>query len=232
MNLALIFAGGIGRRMNNNDLPKQFLQITGRTIISLTIEKFQNHKDIDGIVVVCVDTHLNTCKSEIETYNFDKVIDVVPGGTSAQESILLGLRRLKGLNGANNTILIHDGVRPLIDEGLISRNIESVAEHGSAVTTVLCNETILFQKNGKNTQYEALDRQSCVIARAPQCYKIDDVLPVAEKAFAAQQDFVDTYSLMENDGISAHPVECDHTNIKITTYSDFLVAKILIEERM
>jgi 2-C-methyl-D-erythritol 4-phosphate cytidylyltransferase len=229
MNFALIFAGGIGRRMNYKDLPKQFLQINGRTIISLTIEKFQKHEDIDGILVVCVDTHIDACKSEVETNGFSKVIDVVPGGVSAQESILLGLRRLKQFDDGNNTVLIHDGVRPLIDEKLISRNIETVEEHGSSVTTVSCNETILFQKNKKRPQYEALDRGSCAIARAPQCYKIDDVLPSAEKAFKASLEFVDTYSLMESDGISAVPVECDHMNIKITTYSDFLMAKVLIE---
>jgi len=232
MNLALIFAGGIGRRMNYKDLPKQFLQIAGRTIISLTIEKFQDHENIDGIVVVCVDTHTEICKSEVEAHNFHKVIDVVPGGKSAQESILRGLRRLKQFDGGNNTVLIHDGVRPLIDAGLISRNIATVEAHGSAVTTVSCNETVLFQKDKKNQQYEALDRARCVLARAPQCYKIDDVLPTAEKAFKANLAFVDTYSLMENDGMSGVPVECDQMNIKITTYSDFLMAKILIENEM
>lgn len=215
--------------MNNADLPKQFLQITGRTIISLTIEKFQNHDDIDGILVVCVDTHIDACRAEVTANGFSKVIDVVPGGASAQESILLGLRRLKQHHDGNSTVLIHDGVRPLIDKGLISRNIEAVAKHGSSVTTVSCNETILFQQNKETAQYEALDRARCIIARAPQCYKIDDVLPAAEKAFKAGQEFVDTYSLMENDGISAVPVECDHMNIKITTYSDFLMAKVLIE---
>ncbi len=215
--------------MNYKDLPKQFLQIDGRTIIALTIEKFQNHDDIDGIIVVCVDTHIDACRSEVELNTFSKVIDVVPGGATAQESILLGLRRLKQFDGGNNTVLIHDGVRPLIDEGLISRNIEAVKEHGSSVTTVSCNETVLFQRNKTGPQYEALDRGRCAIARAPQCYKIDAVLPVAEKAFKANLEFVDTYSLMESGGISAFPVECDHMNIKITTYSDYLMAKVLIE---
>lgn len=228
MNFVVIFAGGVGRRMDHQELPKQFLEICGKTIISLTIEKFQNHNDIDGIVVVCVDTHLDACRTEVEKNNFSKVIDVVPGGASAQESILLGVRRLKQFDDGNNTVLIHDGVRPLIDSSLISRNISTVEEHGSSVTIVACHETILFQDGGKS--YQALDRGRCVVARAPQCYRIDDLLPSAEKAFKEGLAFVDTFSLMESIGISAAPVECDHMNIKITTYSDFLMAKILIED--
>lgn len=230
MNFALIFAGGVGRRMNFKDLPKQFLKISGRTIISLTIEKFHNHKDIDGIVVVCVDTHVQTCIAEIEKNSFSKVIDVVPGGETAQESILLGLRRLKEHNADNNTILIHDGVRPLINEALISKNIKAVQEYGGSVTTVTCNETVLFLEDKNLSQFHSLDRDNCIIARAPQCYKLDDVLPAAENAFQNGREFVDTYSLMEGAGYSATAVECDHSNIKITTYSDFLMAKILIEE--
>lgn len=230
MNFALIFAGGVGRRMNYQDLPKQFLRIGDKTIIALTIEKFQNHDAIDGIVVVCVDSHITTCESEIAAHGFSKIIDVVPGGETAQESILLGLRRLKQHDAGNHTVLIHDGVRPLITEDLISRNIVTVEDYGSAVTIVTCNETVLFRNAPGQTQYTALDRDRCMIARAPQCYRIDDVLPAAEKAYKAGRTFVDTYSLMEHAGLSAMPVDSDHANIKITTYTDYLMVKILIEE--
>lgn len=230
MNFALIFAGGVGKRMDYGDLPKQFLKIKGKSIISLTIENFQKHKDINGILVVCIDKYIDKCRSEISLNGFSKVMGVVPGGTSAQESILIGLRYLKKFDNNNNTILIHDGVRPVIDEDLISRNITAVEEHGCSVTIVSCNETILFQQKSGSGKYNALDRKNCVIARAPQCFKINDILPAAESAHKDNIEFVDTYSLMENFGISAFPVECEHSNIKITTYSDFLMAKTLIED--
>jgi 2-C-methyl-D-erythritol 4-phosphate cytidylyltransferase len=231
MNYALIFSGGVGRRMDySSDIPKQFLQIGGQTILARTIKKFQNHDKIDGIVVVCVGTHIAACHDEISRHGLSKVIDVVEGGTTAQKSILIGLRRLKEVSSANTTVLIHDGVRPIIGDRLISKNIETVEKSGSAVSIVPCSETILFRSNQGGDGYKALVRQDCVIARAPQCYKIDDVLPAAEAAFKGNLAFVDTYSLMETYGISAVPVECDPSNIKITTYSDFLTAKILIEE--
>jgi 2-C-methyl-D-erythritol 4-phosphate cytidylyltransferase len=229
LNLALIFAGGVGERMGYGNLPKQFLKIGGKPIISLTIDKFQKHKDVDGILIVCVDKYINECQYEASINGFSKIIDIIPGGSTAQESILAGLRRLKEFSNENNTIMIHDGVRPVIDEELISRNIVAVAKYGSSVTIVPCNETVLFRKEGENAAFNALDREKCVIARAPQCYKIDDVLPAAEYSYKENIEFVDTYSLMENYGISASPVECDHSNIKVTTYSDFLMVKTLIE---
>lgn len=232
MNYALIFSGGVGRRMNSGDIPKQFLQIGGQSILSRTIQKFQTHDEIDGIVVVCVGTHIAACNNEISRYGLSKVIDVVEGGKTAQESILIGLRRLKKVSSDNSTVLIHDGVRPIIDGRLISENIETVKAFGSSVTIVPCSETILFRSEQGNVEFRALEREKCVIARAPQCYKIDDVLPAAESAFNANLEFVDTYSLMESYGVSAVPVEGDPTNIKITTYTDFITARVLIEDEM
>jgi 2-C-methyl-D-erythritol 4-phosphate cytidylyltransferase len=210
-------------------LPKQFLRIKDKPIISLTIEKFQQHKDVDGIMVICLDKYIEQCRYEISNNGFSKVIDILSGGPTAQESILIGLRRLKKFSTENSIIMIHDGVRPIIDDELISRNISAVETYGSSVTIASCNETILYKNDEKNSAFKALDRTKCVIARAPQCYRINDVLPAAELSYKKNDEFVDTYSLMENFGISASPVECDHSNIKITTYSDFLMAKALIE---
>jgi 2-C-methyl-D-erythritol 4-phosphate cytidylyltransferase len=232
MNFALIFAGGVGSRMNRTDKPKQFLEIAGKAIISLTIEKFHDHHDIDGIVVVCVGSHIDACRAEMARHNFHKVLDVVTGGQTAQESILEGLRCLKRFADSNDTVLVHDGVRPLIDSDLISRNIKNVETHGSSVTIVACHETVLFRQAPDDDKFTALERSRCAIARAPQCYRIDDLISAAEQAFRNGQEFVDTYSLMEHAGILAAPAECDHTNIKITTYTDFLIAKKLIEAGM
>lgn len=215
--------------MNYGDVPKQFLTILDKSIIVLTIEKFAHHKDIDGILVVCVDEHIDRLKSQLEEGDVQKVVAVIPGGTSAQESILIGLRKLSELNNDNDTVLIHDGVRPIIDEDLISRNINAVRDFGSSVTVVSCKETILYKDSIEQDDYSALDRNRCIIARAPQCFHLKDVLPIAEKAYESKLEFVDTYSLMENYGVKAKFVEGHHSNIKITTLDDYLMAKNLIE---
>ncbi|PTP29409.1 IspD/TarI family cytidylyltransferase [Vibrio splendidus] len=229
MNYALIFAGGVGSRMNYGDIPKQFLTIGGKSIIILTIEKFDQHEDIDGILVVCVKEHINRLSSELQEHQVAKIIDVIPGGSTAQESILIGLKKLKEFNNKNNTILIHDGVRPVIDDDLITRNINTVAKHGSSVTIVPCKETILYRDGEESSGYSALERSNCIIARAPQCFKIDDVLPAAESSYTEQLEFIDTYSLMEHCGVKASFVEGQHSNIKITTIDDYLMAKNLLE---
>lgn len=230
MNYALIFAGGVGSRMNYGDIPKQFLTIAGKSIIILTIEVFEKHENIDGIVVVCKEEHIERLRKQLKENNIMKVFDIIPGGSTAQESILFGLRRLKKYNSKNNTILIHDGVRPIISPDLLSRNIDTVSKFGSSVTTVPCKETILYQEDSNQDTYKALDRSNCVIARAPQCFKIDDVLPAAEKSYEAKLTFIDTYSLMEYNGINAHFVDGEHSNIKITTFDDYLMAKNLLEK--
>ncbi|USE00339.1 2-C-methyl-D-erythritol 4-phosphate cytidylyltransferase [Vibrio sp. SCSIO 43133] len=229
MNYALIFAGGVGSRMNYGDVPKQFLEIQGKSIIVLTTEKFSDHNDIDGVLIVCVEEHIERLKSQLQKSNVRKVVDILPGGKTAQESILIGLRKLKEINEENNTILIHDGVRPIIDDELISNNISTTKEYGSSVTVVSCKETILYQTSEEKNGYSALDRNRCIIARAPQCFRINEVLPFAEAAYESKLEFVDTYSLMEAYGISAKFVEGHHSNIKITTFDDYLMAKNLLE---
>ena len=134
MKYALIFAGGVGSRMHTKATPKQFLEVYGKPIIAYTIEHFQNHKSIDKIIIVCVETHIELMWKIVKRYEFDKVLDVVPGGSTGQESIWNGLSCLEDGAQDDDIVLIHDGVRPIIDERLISQNINAVIEFGSAVS--------------------------------------------------------------------------------------------------
>ena len=112
---------------------------------------------------------------------------------------------------------------------IISKNIDTVEKYGSSVTIVHCNETIIYRKIDTEDEYNALNREFCAIARAPQCYKIDEVLPASENAEKNKMQFVDTFSLMQNSGVTAKSVECDPSNIKITTHIDFVIAKALLK---
>ena len=114
MNVAVIFAGGIGRRMNQKALPKQFLKLHGKEIIIHTLEHFQEHEEMDGIVVACVEDWIPFLEKLLKQYNMDKVKAVVPGGKTGQESIYHGLKKAEELFGEDANVLIHDGVRPLI----------------------------------------------------------------------------------------------------------------------
>lgn len=127
MNYALIFAGGTGQRMNTKTRPKQFLELYGKPIILYTIEAFENHPAIDGIVVVCLKDWIPFLKKKIAHYDIAKVIDVVPGGVTGQESIRNGLAALGAAVGRDHAVFVHDGVRPLVSDETITRCAESVA---------------------------------------------------------------------------------------------------------
>ena len=127
MNIAVIFAGGVGRRMNTKSRPKQFLEYNGKPIIIYTLELFDNHPMIDGIVVSCVESWIPFLQKMLKKFEINKVMKIVPGGETGQDSIYNGLVAAKEFSKTeNDVVLIHDGVRPLITEQTITDNIETV----------------------------------------------------------------------------------------------------------
>ena len=149
MNIAVIFAGGVGSRMHSKQKPKQFLEMYNKPIIIHTIEYFENHPMINAIVVVCVEDWIDYCENLLYKFRIEKVRAVVPGGSTGQLSIYNGLKEARKLAGNEKSIvLIHDGVRPLINEKVITDNINSVIENGSAITTAVVKETILVVNDG------------------------------------------------------------------------------------
>lgn len=128
MNIAVIFAGGTGQRMHTKSRPKQFLELNGKPIIIYTIELFDNHPDIDGIVVVCLESWIPFLKKMLRKFEINKVVEIVSGGETGQESIYKGLcaaeKFSKSKNSIDDIVLIHDGVRPLITEETITENIK------------------------------------------------------------------------------------------------------------
>ena len=126
MNIAVIFAGGVGTRMGNNSIPKQFLNIHGKPIIVYTLEQFDNSADIDQIVVVCLKSFIDKLYKLIEKFNIKKIVKVVPGGKTGQESIFNGLKFIASEFDNESIVLIHDGVRPFINSGIIKKSIDNV----------------------------------------------------------------------------------------------------------
>lgn len=143
MNIAVIFAGGVGSRMHSKDRPKQFLEMYNKPIIIHTLEYFENHSMIDAIVVVCIKDWIPYLNKLLYKFRIEKVKSVVPGGETGQLSIYNGLKSAKQIaKDEKSIVLIHDGVRPLINEKVISDNIQSVIKYGSAITTAKVKETI------------------------------------------------------------------------------------------
>lgn len=233
MNNVLIFAGGTGTRMRTNTCPKQFLELHGKPIIIYTIEHFENHQDIDNIVVVCIEGWIDHLKKLLRKYDIKKVKWIVPGGSSGQESIYNGLKVLYDNFGQDekSLVLIHDGVRPLINQEIITENIKMAAEKKSAITVCPAIETIV--KIDENNQiYDVTKRSECCMAKAPQTFYLQDIYEAHQKAIQENKmDFIDSASIMSYYGWPLYTVEGPTENIKITTPSDFYMFKSMIEVR-
>ena len=230
MNIAVIFAGGSGRRMNTKDKPKQFLMVHGKPIIVHTIEKFQYHPAVDGIIVVCIADWIDYMAEMQYRYRLDKIGKIVPGGETGQLSIYNGLVAAKEIYGTDgNIVMIHDGVRPLIDDELINKNIESVKENGSAITVTLAKETvILVDDDGRVTDVPS--RKLSRTAQAPQSFWLEDILSVQEKAILeGVTDAIDSCSLMRMYDKNVSVVVGPNNNIKITTPEDFYIFRALYD---
>lgn len=233
MNIALIFAGGVGSRMNSKSKPKQFLELNGKPIIIHTIEHFEKHEEIDQIAVVCIESWIDFLKNELEKYNIKKVTCIIPGGNTAQDSTRKGLftiEKIINCKPEDVVVLIHDGVRPLINEDLITDNIESVKKYGNAITVVPAIETIV-EVNDQEID-EVLNRSRCKMARAPQSFVLKDILDAERKSIEDKWDeAIDCASLMHHYGIKLHTVDGPVENIKITNPSDFYIFRAMVEAR-
>lgn len=174
MNYALIFAGGTGSRMNSKTLPKQFLELHGKPIIIYTIELFEEHPDIDGIVVVCLEKYIPYLEKLLKRFQITKVQAIVPGGDNGQESIYHGVRKLHEICPEDSIVLVHDGVRPLIDEDTITANIECARRNGNAITTSHAIETVVL-RNDEGQIVQIADRSHCEMARAPQTFILKEL---------------------------------------------------------
>lgn len=221
LNIVLIFAGGVGTRVGN-EVPKQFLKIDNKSILIHTILNFEKLDDIDEIVLVCKSEWINQAKSMIEEEKITKVSSVIPGGETALDSQYLGLKHIKKLHTNEKIIvLIHDGVRPLVNEKTIKDNIYTVKTKGSAITTTKSIETVLLSTDHNNVD-SVLDRKICYTAKAPQSFFLDDILYAHEESIKDNnRNFIDSASLMISYGYKLNLVNGEYENIKITTPIDF-----------
>ena len=230
MNIAVIFAGGAGQRMNTRSLPKQFLEVHGKPILVYTLECFQTHEEIQGIVLVCLEEWIDYARVLIDKYHLSKVLAVIPGGDTGQDSIFAGVRYAYEHVDRESIVLIHDGVRPLIRPETISDCIRSVQEHGNAITTTPAIETV-FLRN-ENDVGKIFDRSMCTMARAPQCFFLKDIYGAHLKAREeGRHDFIDSAVMMQHYGAKLFTVKGPVENIKITTPMDFYIFRALLDAR-
>lgn len=233
MNYALIFAGGVGSRMNSKARPKQFLEIHGKPILIHTIEHFELHPDIDYICLVIVKEWIDYTKKLIEKHNLKKVKWIVPGGSSALESQFLGMQAIKSDSTISDEdiVLIHDGVRPLINEQVITACIEGVKQYGSAVTVAPAIETII-RADEDGVIKDTFLRTECKLARAPQSFLFNEILTAHQRAKEeGKYDYIDSTSMLLHYNKKIHTIIGPAENIKVTNPADFYICRALLDAK-
>ena len=234
MNIAVLFAGGSGLRMHTKSRPKQFLDLNGKPIIIYTLELFDNHPGIDAIVVACIESWIPFLEKQLRKFEINKVVKIVPGGESGQASIYNGLCaaeayiKSKNVASEDTTVLIHDGVRPLITEETITDNINKVAEVGSCITCIPATETLVVKQH--DGSLEIPSRADSLIARAPQSFLLSDILTAHRRAIDEKKnDFIDSCTMMSHYGYRLGTIIGPMENIKITTPTDFFVLRAMVK---
>lgn len=228
MASALIFAGGAGRRMNTRSKPKQFLEIHGKTVIICTLEHFEYHREIESIVVVCIRDYIEELKGLLRRFGITKVKKIVPGGDTGHDSIYQGLLAMGEFTAEDDIVLIHDGVRPLINEELITLNIDTVKKYGNAITCEADKESQVRSLDGK-TVFEMPPRNQMYTAKAPQSFYYGEIRQLYDRAQEDGLKCIDSAHLCSQYHQEMHMVKSTSNNMKITEPADFYVCRALYD---
>lgn len=221
MNIAIIIAGGVGSRMGM-DVPKQFLTIDSKPILIYTMECFQKHPMIDKIELVCLDGWQETAERYAKEFGISKLMGIVTGGATGQESIRNGVFALKDTCQAEDTIIIHDGIRPLVDESVLSDVIIKCKKYGNAVTSLPYNEQIfIIDDEISTTKY--IPRETLRRVSTPQAYKFSLLYEKYQEAFEKKIGIYGsayTNTMMVDLGVRLYFAAGSDKNIKLTTKDD------------
>ena len=228
-NVALIIAAGKGTR-TGQDIPKQFININDKPIIIYTLESFQKHPEIDAIEVVCLEGWHDILKAYAKQFNINKLQWVVSGGATGQESIRNGVFNLKNQIGDDDIVIIHDGIRPMIEESVISDVLVVCNKYGNAVSSLPYNEQI-FIKDDELSTTKYIPRETLRRVVTPQAYKFGKLYDCYKKAFEEEIGIYGssyTNTMMADLGEKLYFAEGSNKNIKITTTEDFELFKALL----
>lgn len=225
---ALIPAAGMGKRMGAS-MNKQYLQLGGMPIVARTLQVFQDSPLISGIVLVIPEDEIPYCRREVvEKHQLSKVLTVVPGGSERQHSVLNGLQALQDHAAPDDIILIHDGVRPFIDEPILQQSIDLAATGVGALVAVQTKDTIKVVQNG--AVISTPERSTLWQAQTPQSFRFEQILAAHHRAL--QEGFLgtDDCSLLERFNGTVKIVNGSYRNIKITTPEDLVLAEAFLSQ--
>lgn len=224
--MAIIIAGGSGQRMGQ-DIPKQFINVYDKPVIIYTLESFERHEMIDGIGVVCIDGWHEVLWAYARQFGITKLKWVISGGNSAQESIKNGVMHIKDACADDDNIIIHDGIRPLVDDAVLNDVIDKCNAYGNGVTSLPYNEQIFVMDDELSTT-KYIPRETLRRVSTPQAYKNKKLQWAYEKAFRENIGVTGsayTNTMMVELGERLYFAKGSDKNIKLTTRDDLEIFK-------
>ena len=230
MNIALIIAGGRGMRMGQ-EIPKQFITVNDKPVIAYTMEAFERHPDIDVIAVVCVEGWESILAAYARQYRISKLKHIIPGGENGQGSIRNGVFELEKHYSPDDLVLIHDAIRPMVSQDIISGCIATTREHGSAIVTVPCQEAML-ETEDKLSTHSSYPRENLKRTQTPQGFPLGVICDAHRRALEKGiTNSVASCTLMVELGETIWFCAGSEKNIKLTTPDDLEIFKALLQLR-
>lgn len=234
MIVAIVIAGGVGARMGA-DIPKQFVKVFDKPVLFYTLEAFEKHPMIDAIEVVCIDGWQNVVEAYAKLYQISKLKWITCGGASGQESIRNGVFALEGVCSPDDIVIIHDGIRPLIEDDVLDDIISKAKRYGNAVTSMPYNEQIfLVDEAQPDTTVKFIPRETLRRVATPQAYRFD---LLDEKYHEAFEKGVGIYgssytnTMMTELGVRLYFAAGSDRNIKLTTPGDIEIFRAMIARK-
>jgi 2-C-methyl-D-erythritol 4-phosphate cytidylyltransferase len=232
MNIAIIIAGGSGHRMGQ-DIPKQFINVYDKPVLIYTLEGFQRHPQIDAIEVVCLDGWHDVLRAYARQFNITKLKWIVSGGKSGQESIRNGVYNLEGKIKDDDIVVIHDGIRPLIDASVLTDVLLTAQKYGNAVTSMPYNEQIfVVNPEDETTTKQYIPRETLRRVSTPQAYQFKLLDDKYHEAFEKEIGIYGssyTNTMMVELGVTLHLAAGSDKNIKLTTKDDLELFKAYLK---
>ena len=227
-NIALIIAGGVGNRMHQ-DIPKQFLNVNNKPIIIYTLEAFQKHPNIDAIEVVCLKGWHDILRAYAKQFGITKLENIVSGGETGLQSIRNGLKDIaKRYYDDDDIVLIHDAIRPMVSQDIISDNIRVCREFGNAITMIPCTAVMLKTMDGVTSE-DQIPRDNLKITQTPQTFFLKEILEVHKEAIEKGiDDSIASCSLYVELGRKLYLSIGSEKNIKLTTSEDLEIFSALL----
>lgn len=230
-NIVLIIAGGVGARMGQ-DIPKQFINVYDKPVIVYTLEAFQKHPSIDAIEVVCLDGWHDVLWAYAKQFGIAKLENIVSGGKNGQDSIRNGLYDIASRhNGSDDIVLVHDAIRPMVSNDIISDNIRVCRQYGNAITVVPCTAAMLKTFDSLSTE-EQVPRDNLKITQTPQAFSLQDIIAAHKEALEKGiTNSVASCTMYIELGRKLYMSAGSEKNLKLTTAEDIEIFKALLNAK-